>query len=47
MFVAMNDFEFEKYFKNLIGLEPISIKTSKKVLLTKGVSDKRLVKRSM
>jgi len=41
----MNDFEFKKYFKNLVGLEPVSMKTTSKVLLTKGVSDKRLVKR--
>jgi len=44
-FIAMNDFEFKKYFKNLVGLEPVSMKTTSKVLLTKGVSDKRLVKR--
>lgn len=43
----MNDFEFKKYFKNLVGLEPVSMKTTStsKVLLTKGVSDKRLIKR--
>jgi len=23
----MNNFEFKKYFKNLVGLEPISMKT--------------------
>ena len=43
----MNNFDFKKYFKNLVGLEPISMKTAtnKKPLLSKGVSDKRLVKR--
>ena len=41
----MNNFDFKKYFKNLVGLEPISMKTSKKALLGKGVSDKRLVKK--
>ena len=38
----MNNFDFKKYFKNLVGLEPISMTTPKKPLLAKGVSDKRL-----
>ena len=47
MFIAMNEYEMKKYFQNLVGLAPITMKlpTSKKPLLTKGVSDKRLVKR--
>lgn len=44
----MNNFEFKKYFKNLVGLEPISIKPTinKKPLLSKGISEARLQKRS-
>ena len=42
----MKNFELKKYFKNLVGLEPISMTTQKKALLTKGISDTRLVKRS-
>jgi hypothetical protein len=42
----MKNFEFKKYFKNLVGLEPISMTTQMKALLTKGVTNKRLVKRS-
>lgn len=42
----MKNFEFKKYFKNLVGLEAISMTTQKKALLTKGISDTRLVKRS-
>ena len=41
----MKNFELKKYFKNLIGLEPISMTTQKKALLSKGVSDARLVKK--
>ena len=40
----MNSFDFKKYFGNLVGLEPITMQptTTKKPLLAKGVSDKRL-----
>ena len=40
----MKNFELKKYFGNLVGLEPISMKTAtnKKPLLSKGISDKRL-----
>ena len=43
----MNNFDFKKYFKNLVGLEPISMKAPKKALLSKGISNERLIKRSM
>ena len=42
----MKNFEFKKYFKNLVGLEAISMKVPKKALLSKDVSNVRLVKRS-
>lgn len=43
----MNNFVFMKYFKNLVGFEPISMKApiTSKPILWKGVSDARLVKR--
>ena len=43
----MKNFEFKKYFGNLVGLEAISMKTpmTNRPMLQKGVSDARLVKR--
>ena len=42
-FIAMNNFEFKKYFGNLVGL-PISMKQPVlRPMLQKGISDSRLV----
>lgn len=45
--VAMNEYGMKRYFWNLLGLVPTTMKLStvQKPLLAKGVSNKRLVKR--
>ena len=43
----MNNFDFKKYFKNLVGLEPIQMKLpiTDRPVLQKRVSDAKLVKK--